>query len=547
MGLAAGVIIPVILGKLLQGGADLVGRWQRTKAINERNINALEALRAFGLIKDGEAATTGQAGAKPSEATGLTAEAASEARPSVARRAKPAKLRRDHVSTGPSVQRQPQRFQAQAGALPTQPVTTQPTRFQPTGQPTLPGIDWSMSAQGELSYRSNDAYHKQLQEMDFAKYYDQQWKLYRSQGKSPREADMGATADATSSYGMIKNLGDFREAYQGMTPEQRFNSARSWTLNRFLDSNPETIEELREGVTGQFPNLSDDDWNKIREDMFEIARAIVMPQHAGLPEDEAWRMASQEAAQILGMDQEKFLTKSMRVSDLAPAELKEALRRGMKPSDIVAPGEPYKAIEQQAFETGQVRTIDTARKRLIASERARAGTAAEIARTMLRKVRQYAESLNTAEGWKRITGKIGMTVKGWWQTSEDKIMVGDREMTVGAASKQYMDWSKVLLAKMARAFGEVGVLTEFDIERAKGAIAALGTGAEVTKIKFDDLDDLFTTLMERAEMIETGEMPDLPGPPITEKQALELIEAMTLDDLIPGNEDRFKLNLPGVE
>ena len=113
--------------------------------------------------------------------------------------------------------------------------------------------------------------------------------------------------------------------------------------------------------------------------------------------------------------------------------------------------------------------------------------------------------------------------------------------------KEYMDWSKVLLAKMARAFGEVGVLTEFDIDRAKGAIASLGTGAEVTKIKFDDLDDLFTTLMERAEMVEAGRMPDLPGPPITEKAALELIDAITLDDLISGSEDRFKLTLPGVE
>jgi len=199
-----------------------------------------------------------------------------------------------------------------------------------------------------------------------------------------------------------------------------------------------------------------------------------------------------------------------RIKDLPDEDIQqELIAQGHSLNDYVAREDIIKARE--ALQARRIEQIaQETQARTLAAERSRQAAAAANILPVVDELAEIITKLNTAEGLARFweTAKL----HGWafLQTGGPMIEYKGERYSAGELAAFYRDRAATALAQFARFFGERGVLTEFDVERAAKILPKLGDSRGVTMLKMKSFRTLIKEKMREAQQshvrdLERGE------------------------------------------
>ena len=281
--------------------------------------------------------------------------------------------------------------------------------------------------------------------------------------------------------------------YYETSPEVMSNMARAAFMRELATGTP--YEVAREAVDGAY-KVSPEQWNVILQDAYDLLRLshVIVSQQEGYgldyPVEDRNRVIYQKAAseastmlngwtppkeRQLGIVPPPEYTGRMKVGDLKGDALTAAQAAGYGTNDY---------IEAPSLKTA----MDSYRETLLQegirgkAEVCVAGKAKEMEITLSDleffggELLNMSTQINREEGFWRMWEGVKTRGAAWWQGSE-----------YGAAAADFMDTRKSYLARFARAFGEVGVLTELDIKRAEGMLPTIYDSAALAARKMTRL------------------------------------------------------------
>lgn len=265
---------------------------------------------------------------------------------------------------------------------------------------------------------------------------------------------------------------------------------------------------LRSEIDAAYPGLSKQVWDGILEEAYGsllTANVIIAKQEgegADLPPESQgeyiYKLAASRASDALngyvppkeklyGVPAPTTPTGRQKVSDLKGEALQAVLSTGFfTTEDYVTPGnikqamEEYQEAEVQRGIRGQVEAA-TAKKvedlKIAASD----------LKFFMQDLLDMSTQINTAVGPSRIFEGLLTRGAAFFQTSE-----------YGALAADFLATRQAYLAKFARAFGEVGVLTEFDIKRAEYMLPTVYDSKRLAQRKLERLARFVEMKMQHA-------------------------------------------------
>ena len=291
-------------------------------------------------------------------------------------------------------------------------------------------------------------------------------------------------------------------------PKVLFNTARTTMIREI--GNGEDYLQLRNAISTSAP-LSYDDWEAINLELFNLLSAgnyMSMRMHGdpeadAVPAEERQAFLAQKAQAMASnfmqnytppKDRMNLLTQPTAptgrssVGSLPPTVQPGVMEQtGLGPTDYIEGSQVGPAIGAQRQQETEETLIAQAEAGQLKVDLALENSISDLD-FFVQELSDMSESINQSSGLWRLEQGVGNRWNAWTQSGEN-----------GAILSDFMAARTSFLAKFARAFGEVGVLTEFDIQRAEGMLPTIWDSTAVKDRKYARLQRFIETKRRQAK------------------------------------------------